>query len=429
MNKIDLIHDLYKRQLIFHITNEIQLKERLHKNCISLYCGFDPTEESLHIGHLLPLITLKRFQLAGHKPIVLIGGATSLIGDPSFKKKERLLSKKSIIDKWTCKIAKQISFFLDFNCGLNSALILNNNSWFKKINILTFLRDIGKHFSINTMINREAIKKRIQRVEQGISFTEFSYNLLQAYDFFILNKEHQVSLQIGGSDQWGNISSGMHLIHRISKKESYGLTVPLLMQNNGIKFGKTESGTIWLDPQKTTPYKFYQFWMNIDDANVYYFLKLFTFMKLNKIEKMEENKHISDQIIYDKSLLAKNITRLVHGEKNLLAAERITNILFFKNIEDIKISDLQQLKKDGVPVLEVYKIKDLQEALVLSSLSKSRTQAKNMILSNSISINTKKIANKDHIFNENDKLFHQYTLISRGKKNHCLIFWKKNHLN
>ncbi|CAL4319581.1 tyrosine--tRNA ligase [Buchnera aphidicola] len=425
MNKINLIDELHKRKLIFHITNEIKFKELLNKNVVSLYCGFDPTEESLHIGHLLPLMMLKRFQLAGHKPIVLIGGATSLIGDPSFKKKERFLSKESVIDKWTVKITKQISFFLDFNCGTNSALILNNNSWFKKINILSFLRDIGKHFSINTMINREAIKKRIQRVEQGISFTEFSYNLLQAYDFFILNKKHQVSLQIGGSDQWGNISSGMHLIHRLSKREAYGLTVPLLMQNNGMKFGKTESGTIWLDPKKTSPYKFYQFWMNIDDANVYYFLKLFTFMDLKEIKRREQNKNINNQIIYDKALLAKKITSLVHGEKNLLAAERITNVLFFKNIEDIKISDLQQLKKDGIPVLEVYKMKDLQEALVFSSLSKSRTQAKNMILSHSISINTKKITNKNHVFNENDKLFNQYTLISRGKKNHCLIFWKR----
>lgn len=424
MNTINLIDELRQRSLIFHITNESKLKELIKNNFISLYCGFDPTEESLHIGHLLPLITLKRFQIFGHKPIVLIGGATSLIGDPSFKIKERLLKSDDLIYQWTLKISQQISLFLDFNSNFNSALILNNNSWFKKINILSFLRDIGKNFSINTMINRESVKQRIQRADQGISFTEFSYSLLQAYDFFILNKKNKVLLQIGGSDQWGNISSGMHLIHRMSKKEVYGLTLPLLIQSNGIKFGKTESGTIWLDPKKTTPYKFYQFWMNIDDANIYHFLKLFTFMGIDEINEREKNKYKNNQIIIDKSFLAKNITRLVHGEENLLAVERITNILFLKNIKDIKISDLQQLKKDGIPVIEVYKIKDLQEALVLSSLSQSRTQAKNMIISNSISINTKKIIDKNYIINNNDKLFNQFTLLSRGKKNHCLIYWK-----
>ncbi|WP_295164885.1 tyrosine--tRNA ligase [uncultured Buchnera sp.] len=425
MNKMDLINELHQRNLIFHITNKNKLKELIKNKYISLYCGFDPTEESLHVGHLLPLITLKRFQILGHKPIVLIGGATSLIGDPSFKTKERLLQSDKLIDKWTLKISQQVSFFLDFNCNFNSALILNNNLWFKKINILSFLRDVGKHFSINTMISREAVKQRIKRLDQGISFTEFSYNLLQAYDFFILNQKNQVSLQIGGSDQWGNISSGMHLIHKISKKEVYGLTLPLLIQSNGTKFGKTESGTIWLDSKKTTPYKFYQFWMNIEDSNVYRFLKLFTFINIDEINQREKNKYKNNQIIFDKSLLAKHITRLVHGDENLLAAERITNILFFKNIEDIKESDLEQLKKDGISAIEVYKIKDLQEALVLSSLAQSRTQAKNMIISNSISINTKKIVNKNHIINNNDKLFDKFTLLSRGKKNHCLICWKK----
>jgi len=425
MNKKSIIDELRQRNLIFHITDESKLKKLEKNNSISLYCGFDPTEDSLHIGHLLPLITLKRFQIAGHRPIVLIGGATSLIGDPSFKKKERLLKNNDLIDKWTLKISEQISLFLDFSCTFNNAIILNNNVWFKKINILSFLRDVGKHFSINTMINREAVKQRIKRLDQGISFTEFSYNLLQAYDFFILNKKYQVSLQIGGSDQWGNIVSGMHLIHRISKKEVYGLTLPLLMQSNGIKFGKTESGTIWLDPQKTTPYKFYQFWMNIDDANVYHFLRLFTFMDIDEINQREKNKHHNNQIIFDKFLLAKNITCLVHGEKNLLAAQRITDVLFFKNIEDIKLSDLEQLKKDGgIPVLEIYQIKDLQQALVLSSLAQSRTQSKNMIMSNSISINTKKIIDQNYVINNNDKLFNKFTLLSRGRKNHCLICWK-----
>ncbi|QCI18682.1 tyrosine--tRNA ligase [Buchnera aphidicola] len=424
MNYFNLIDELRQRNLIYHITNESILKKNIDRNFISLYCGFDPTEESLHVGHLLPLITLKRFQIIGHTPVVLIGGGTSLIGDPSFKEKERLLNFSNNIDIWTIKISKQISSFLDFNCGKNSAIILNNKTWFEKINILSFLRDIGKHFSINSMINRESVKKRIKTIGQGISFTEFSYSLLQAYDFFMLNKKNQVSLQIGGSDQWGNISSGMHLINRILKKEVYGLTLPLLIQSNGIKFGKTESGTIWLDPQKTTPYKFYQFWKNIDDSNVYNFLRLFTFLDCNEINDREAKKYKNDQIINDKSYLAKYLTCLVHGEENLLSVERITNILFLKNIKNIKKSDLQQLKKDGIPFIEVYKVKDLPEALVLCSLAQSRTQAKNMIISNSISINTNKIINKNHVFHDNEKLFNQFTLLSRGKKHHCLIHWK-----
>ncbi|WAI11887.1 MAG: tyrosine--tRNA ligase [Buchnera aphidicola (Macrosiphum albifrons)] len=419
---MNLIERLHNRGLISYITNEDNLSKLIQNNSISLYCGFDPTDESLHIGHLLPLITLKRFQMAGHRPIILIGGATSLIGDPSFKDKERIFNTNKNINIWTEKISKQISCFLDFNCGENSALLLNNNIWFNKINLLSFLRDVGKYFSINTMINRAAVKQRITRPDQGISFTEFSYNLLQAYDFFILNQQYEVDLQIGGSDQWGNISSGMHLINRRSKKVAYGLTVPLLIQSNGVKFGKTESGTIWLDANKTSPYRFYQFWMNIEDSNVYYFLKLFTFIKTSEINQREQKKYIDNQIINDKSFLAKNITQLVHGKEKLLAVERITEFLFSKNITNIEESDFQQLKQDGIPFIEIDNIKDLQEALVLTSLAESRTQAKNMIISNSISINTKKIR-KNHIFNNQDKLFGKFTLLSRGKKQHSLLCW------
>lgn len=421
MKKFNLIKELRNRNLIFHVTNEDKLSEIIQNNIISLYCGFDPTEESLHIGHLLPLITLKRFQKLGFKTIALVGGATSLIGDPSFKDKERVLDC-SYIDSWTEKIQTQISYFLDLNCIKNSALLLNNKDWFNNINILSFLRDIGKHFSINKMISRSSVKKRILRVEQGISFTEFSYSLLQAYDFLFLNKKYNVNLQIGGADQWGNISSGMHLINRILKKEVYGLTLPLLTKSNGTKFGKTESGTIWLDANKTSPYKFYQFWMNIDDSDVYSFLRMFTFMSLSEINEREQKKYINDQIIIDKSLLAKKITYFVHGKKELLAVERITQFLFFKNINHIKKTDLEQLKKDGIPSVFMEKEKDLQEALVLSSLAPSRTQAKNMIISNSISINAKKV-NTNHVFNDSDKLFGKFILLSRGKKNHCLLYW------
>ncbi|WP_422667079.1 tyrosine--tRNA ligase [Buchnera aphidicola] len=418
------LNELHNRQLISYITNEEKLNNIINKKCISLYCGFDPTADSLHIGHLILLITLKRFQKNGHRPIIVIGGATSLIGDPSFKNKERICNINHNIDIWIQKIIKQISSFLDFNCGTNSARILNNDSWFKNINLLSFLRDTGKYFSINTMINRDSVKQRITRVDQGISFTEFSYSLLQAYDFLILYQRHKVCLQIGGSDQWGNISSGMHLIHKVLNKTVYGLTVPLLIQSNGIKFGKTESDTIWLDAKKTSPYKFYQFWMNIDDSSVYYFLKLFTFEKVSKIELLEKENNINNRIIDDKSFLAKNITSLVHGKKNLLAVERITECLFFKNIHSITELDFQQLEQDGIPSIQVSMIKDLQDALILCSFSKSRTQSKNLIQSNSISINTCKNININYVFISSDKLFNKFTLLSKGKKNHCLICWK-----
>ncbi|CAL4319347.1 tyrosine--tRNA ligase [Buchnera aphidicola] len=424
MVTFDFIHELRNRCLISHVSNEEQLQDIIKNQSIAFYCGFDPTADSLHIGHLLLLITLKRLQKYGHKPIVLVGGGTSLIGDPSFKEKERLSDINNNVDKWTQKIIKQISFFLDFNCGMNSALILNNNIWLKKLDLLSFLRNIGKHFSINTMINRDSVKQRIIRTDQGISFTEFSYSLLQAYDFFILNKKYQVILQIGGSDQWGNISSGMHLINRLSQKDVYGLTIPLLVQSNGIKFGKTESGTIWLDAKKTSPYKFYQFWINIDDNSVYYFLKLFTFEELSIIELLEKENNINNQIIKDKLFLAKTITRLVHGKENLLAVERITEVLFSRKIHCITESDFQQLEQDGIPSITAYQIKDLQDALILCNFSKSRTQSKNLIQANAISVNTQKIINLNYIFSTNDKLFKKFTLLSKGKKHHSLICWK-----
>lgn len=423
MEQCNLMNQLQDRGLIFHISNKDKLYELVKNNKISLYCGFDPTEESLHIGHLLPLIILKRFQMNGHKPIVLMGGATGLIGDPSFKDKERVFNCHKNINIWTKKITKQISRFLDFDCIENKAIILNNNTWFSNINILSFLRDIGKYFSINAMINRASVKQRINRPDQGISFTEFSYNLLQAYDFFILNQKYKVCLQIGGSDQWGNISSGIHLIKKKLKHHVYGLTIPLLTKSNGVKFGKTESGAIWLDEKKTSPYKFYQFWMNIEDAHIYLFLKLFTSMSLSEINCREKEKYVNNKIIDDKLLLAKYITRLVHGEEKLLAVERITEFLFLKKIKNIQKSDLEQLEQDGIPSIQVHKIKDVREGLVLSSLAKSLTQAQNMIISNSISVNTKKIIKND-IFNDNDKLFKKFTLLSRGKKNHCLICWQ-----
>lgn len=250
MASSNLIKQLQERGLVARVTDEEALAERLAQGPIALYCGFDPTADSLHLGHLVPLLCLKRFQLAGHKPVALVGGATGLIGDPSFKAAERKLNTTDTVNEWVEKIRKQVSPFLDFDCGSNSAIAANNYDWFGGMNVLTFLRDIGKHFSVNQMINKEAVKQRLNRDDSGISFTEFSYNLLQGFDFSELYNRHQVELQIGGSDQWGNITSGIDLTRRQHQKQVFGLTVPLITKADGTKFGKTEGGAVWLAPEK-----------------------------------------------------------------------------------------------------------------------------------------------------------------------------------
>lgn len=250
MSGTNLIKQLQERGLIAQVTDEKALAERLAQGPISLYCGFDPTADSLHLGHLVPLLCLKRFQLAGHRPVALVGGATGLIGDPSFKATERKLNTQDTVHGWVDKIRQQVSPFLDFDCGTNSAIAANNYDWFGSMDVLTFLRDIGKHFSVNQMINKEAVKQRLNRDDVGISFTEFSYNLLQGYDFARLNKDHGVELQIGGSDQWGNITSGIDLTRRLNQQQAWGLTVPLITKSDGTKFGKTEGGAVWLIRRK-----------------------------------------------------------------------------------------------------------------------------------------------------------------------------------
>lgn len=419
----NVIKQLQERGLIAQLTDEIGLKKRLVQGQLALYCGFDPTADSLHLGHLVPLLCLKRFQLAGHRPIALVGGATGLIGDPSFKATERKLNTKDTVVTWSDKIKVQVAPFLDFDCGDNSAVAINNYDWFGDMNVLTFLRDIGKYFSVNAMINKEAVKQRINRDDMGISYTEFSYNLLQAYDFYSLNKKYNVELQIGGSDQWGNITSGIDLTRRLCQKQVYGLTVPLITKSDGTKFGKTESGTVWLDAQKTSPYKFYQFWLNTADADVYRFLKFFTFISLSDINALEQEDKNRDkpQAQY---ILAEEVTRLIHGEAGLAAAKRITHSLFSGNLAVLSEDDFIQLAQDGMPAVILDKNTDLQQALVSSLLAPSRAQARTLIVSNAISINGKKYCSADYIFGEKDKLYDRYTLLRRGKRHCSLLIWQ-----
>ncbi|MGL9760439.1 MAG: tyrosine--tRNA ligase [Symbiopectobacterium sp.] len=419
----NLIQQLQERGLLAQVTDKNALAEQLSKGPIALYCGFDPTADSLHLGHLMPLLCLRRFQLAGHKPVALIGGATGLIGDPSFKATERKLNTSETVGEWVEKIRDQVSKFLDFDCGDNSAVIANNHDWFGGMNVLTFLCDIGKHFSVKQMINREALKQRLNRNDVGISFTEFSYNLLQGYDFAALNKKYGVTLQIGGSDQWGNITSGIDLTRRLHQNTVFGLTVPLITKLDGTKFGKTEGGAVWLDAKKTSPYKFYQFWINTADADVYRFLKFFTFLNVEEITALEEEDKNSGKPPHAQYVLAENVTRIVHGEGGLQAAQRITQSLFSGAVNTLTENDSAQLAQDGMPVIELGRDADLQQALVTAELVPSRSQARTMIVSNAVTINGEKQSNPEYAFADSDRLFDRYTLLRRGKKHYCLICW------
>lgn len=429
-----IINQFKQRSLIYQITDEIALIKRLSESDITLYCGFDPTADSLHLGHLIPLLCLKRFQNAGHKPIALIGGATGLIGDPSFKSTERKLNTTEIVIKWVKKISKQLELFLDFNCGKNSAIIVNNYTWLGKITMIDFLRRVGKHFPINQLIHKESVKQRLNRDDLGLSFTEFTYNLLQSYDFAYLNSQYGVELQIGGSDQWGNITSGIDLTRRLHQKKVFGVTLPLITQKNGIKFGKTENNIIWLDAHKTSPYKFYQFWRNIADTDVYRLLKLFTFMDLKSIEILQKEDKNSDEKPRASMILADEVTRLVHGITGLSAAKRITQFLFSsadttKTTNDMKMTetDFSQLAQDGIPTITIEVEKnslDLQQALVKANLASSRTQARYLIDARAVSINSKIQSDPGYQFGDLDKLYGRYTLLRRGKKHYCLIDWK-----
>lgn len=420
----NLIEQLQERGLIAQLTNKKALIEKLSQVSVTLYCGFDPTADSLHLGHLVPLLCLKRFQQMGHQPVALVGGTTGLIGDPSFKATERKFNTSETVQQWVEKICQQVSSFLDFDCGKNSAKIVNNYDWFSQMNILTFLCDVGKHFSVNQMINKETVKQRLERNDAGISFTEFSYNLLQSYDFANLCHKHNVELQIGGSDQWGNITSGIYLTRRLYEKQVFGLTVPLITKSDGTKFGKTEAGTVWLDPQKTSPYKFYQFWVNTADADVYRFLNFFTFMPIEEINALQEDEQNSSKVPRAQHLLAEKVTQLVHGNEGLQAAKRITESLFLNTISALTAADFAQLAQDGMPMIKLNAGADLQHALVEAKLVPSRSQAKTMISSRAVAINGKKCVEPEHIFTAEDRLFGRYSLISRGKKHYCLVNWQ-----
>ena len=423
-----LLTDLRNRGLVNQMTGEDELAKRLQKPA-TLYCGFDPTASSLHIGSLVPLLTLRRFQLAGHKPIALVGGATGLIGDPSFKAQERKLNTPDVVANWVGQLKAQVSRFIDFSAGDNSAEVVNNLDWTQGVDVLDFLRDVGKHFSINNMINKESVKQRLDREGEGISFTEFSYMLLQSYDFAELYKRHDCVLQIGGSDQWGNIVGGVELTRRAHGGHAFGLTLPLVTKADGTKFGKTESGTIWLDPAKTSPYMFYQFWLNTADADAYRFLKYFTFLSVEQIDALEEADKNSGARPQAQSVLAEEVTRLVHGDDALGAAKRITSSLFSGALESLAESDLQQLQLDGLPatVLNAELLEQpLTSLLVTVGLGKNGKQVKDAlgrkaVLVNNVEVGIDQNMDAATLFDPSKALYGRYFIVKMGKKSYHLL--------
>jgi len=425
-----LFQDLQDRGLIAQTTGGDALATYLNEAPRTLYSGFDPTADSLHIGHLVPLLALKRFQLAGHRPIALVGGATGLIGDPSFKAQERKLNTSDVVASWVDSLRGQVSRFLDFDCGATSAEVVNNLDWVASINVLDFLRDIGKHFSINNMINKESVKQRIEREGEGISFTEFTYILLQSFDFAELYKRYDCSLQIGGSDQWGNITAGIDLTRRLHGAQVYGLTMPLVTKADGTKFGKTEGGTIWLDPAKTSPYAFYQFWLGTADADVYKFLKYFTFLSVASIDELEESDRVREGRPEAQRILADEMTRLIHGDAGLAAAQRITSALFSGDLGSLSQQDYQQLRLDGLPSSSVIasSIKELPltQIFVDAGAVSSGKQIKDALANGGVSVNGVALNSEDNmkaaeVFGVSRAVFDCFYLCRIGKKKYHLF--------
>ncbi|WP_165090427.1 tyrosine--tRNA ligase [Neisseria yangbaofengii] len=430
-----VIQDLQQRGLIAQTTDLEALDALLNEQKISLYCGFDPTADSLHIGHLLPVLALRRFQQAGHTPIALVGGATGMIGDPSFKAAERSLNSAETVTGWVESIRNQLKPFLSFE-GDNAAIMANNADWFGEMNCLDFLRDIGKHFSVNSMLARESVKQRLERDDVGISFTEFAYALLQGYDFAELNRRHQAVLEIGGSDQWGNITAGIDLTRRLHRKTVYGLTLPLVTKSDGTKFGKTEGGAVWLNAKKTSPYQFYQFWLKVADADVYKFLKYFTFLSVEEIDAIEAKDQASGTKPEAQRILAEEMTRLIHGEAALEAAQRISASLFAEDQSNLTEADFEQLALDGLPAFEMSDSVNVVEALVSSGLAQSNKEARGFVNSKAVVVNGAAVTdpnNPNHaaekpddayLLTDEHKRFGKYTILRRGKRNHALLVWK-----
>ncbi|EHY92758.1 tyrosine--tRNA ligase [Staphylococcus saprophyticus] len=416
-----LLEDLKWRGLIYQQTDESGIENILNKEQVTLYCGADPTADSLHIGHLLPFLTLRRFQEHGHRPLVLIGGGTGMIGDPSGKSEERTLQTEAQVETNVQGIYKQMHKIFEFDTEKGAKLV-NNKDWLGQISLIDFLRDYGKHVGVNYMLGKDSIQTRL---EHGISYTEFTYTILQAIDFGHLNRTYNCKVQVGGSDQWGNITSGIELMRRMyGQTEAYGLTIPLVVKSDGKKFGKTEGGAVWLDAAKTSPYEFYQFWINTTDDDVIKFLKYFTFLEQEEIEALEKSLNEAPHLREAQKALAENVTRFIHGQDALDDAIRISQALFAGDLQSLSASELKEGFKD-VPQVELSsETRNIVEIIVETGISSSKRQAREDVNNGAIYINGIRQQDVNYELTNEDKIENKFTIIRRGKKKYFMVNYK-----
>ncbi|HDZ3316027.1 TPA: tyrosine--tRNA ligase [Staphylococcus aureus] len=413
-----LIEDLKWRGLIYQQTDEQGIEDLLNKEQVTLYCGADPTADSLHIGHLLPFLTLRRFQEHGHRPIVLIGGGTGMIGDPSGKSEERVLQTEEQVDKNIEGISKQMHNIFEFGTD-HGAVLVNNRDWLGQISLISFLRDYGKHVGVNYMLGKDSIQSRL---EHGISYTEFTYTILQAIDFGHLNRELNCKIQVGGSDQWGNITSGIELMRRMyGQIDAYGLTIPLVTKSDGKKFGKSESGAVWLDAEKTSPYEFYQFWINQSDEDVIKFLKYFTFLGKEEIDRLEQSKNEAPHLREAQKTLAEEVTKFIHGEDALNDAIRISQALFSGDLKSLSAKELKDGFKDVPQVTLSNDTTNIVEVLIETGISPSKRQAREDVNNGAIYINGERQQDVNYALAPEDKIDGEFTIIRRGKKKYFMV--------
>ena len=413
-----LIEDLKWRGLIYQQTDEQEIEELLNKESVKIYCGADPTADSLHIGHLLPFLTLRRFQNHGHTPIVLVGGGTGMIGDPSGRSEERNLQSDEQIEANVRGIMNQMHKIFDFE-GDDSAILVNNKDWLKEIDLISFLRDYAKYVGVNYMLAKDSVKSRL---ETGISYTEFTYMILQAIDFGYLNQNYDCKMQIGGSDQWGNITTGLDLMRKMyGDTEAYGFTIPLVTKADGKKFGKSESGTVWLDRSKTSAYELYQFWINAQDADVVKYLKYFTFLDREEIEQLEKTVEEAPHLREAQKVLAEEMVGFIHGSDAVEEAKRITDALFKGDIKALTKSEIEEGFKD-VPTAQVSsETVQLVDFIIEAGVSPSKRQAREDINNGAIYINGERIQDVNHEITSADKIDDEFTIVRRGKKKYTMV--------
>lgn len=425
-----LYQELQQRGLIFQET--IDNMSTWLKTPRTFYCGFDPSADCLHVGSLMPLITMRRLQMAGHKPIVLLGGATGMIGDPSFKSAERVLLNSDTIEKNIFGIRQVIEKFIDLK-GPQGAMMVNNSTWMEKFSFIDFLRDVGKYFTVNYMLAKDSIKSRIEDREQGISFTEFSYMLLQSYDFYVLNKNYNCQLQIGGSDQWGNITAGVEFIRKMrvaqnnaSKEEAVGLTLPLVTKSDGVKFGKTETGNIWLDGRKTSPYQFYQFFMRIQDADVMKFINYFSFKSLEEISALQKATAEAPEKRLAQTELARELTLMVHGADELEKVEKATKALFSGDLRELDKAMLLEVFSEA-PSIKVAKTQlnqmTIVDLLVESKLATSKGNARKDVQGGGVYINNVRVESEEMVIKAENLLYQSVLVLRKGKKSFCVALF------